>query len=189
VRKKRTDVLGATHADTLATLRILAAYLARNEQYDQAVEVRKALVEAHRQNGQIDQLAGALVSLSTVLVKAKQPDQAEPLLREAIAIYRKEGTSGPPGISRGDAQSSLCRILIDQQRYAEAETLLLAAAGGASSEDAFTSSRDSLRDTHEQLITLYEAWGKPDETTKWQKLLDEHSAAKRAPKEPTVTRP
>jgi hypothetical protein len=76
--------------------------------------------------------------------------------------------------------SALGACLLGQQKYAEAEPLLLRGYRGLRQHEqripaAFRQAR--LTEAAERLVQLYEAWGKPDETTKWRKELEAIKAA------------
>ena len=93
--------------------------------------------------------------------------EAEPVLLECFAI-RMELT--PDAWSTFNTQSWLGEALLGQQKYIEAEPLLIAGYVGMKKREATIppESRSRLSMACERLVLLYEAWGKPDEAVKWR---------------------
>jgi hypothetical protein len=87
--------------------------------------------------------------------------EAEPLLREALAIRAK---AAPDDWARSEAMSLLGGSLIGQGRYAEAEPLVVEAYEGMKAREALIAvpERFRLREAAERVIRMYEDWGKPD---------------------------
>ena len=63
--------------------------------------------------------------------------------------------------------------LVGQQKYAEAEPLLLRGYEGLQHADTIPTSLRSKRLNQAQgrLVRLYEAWGKPDQASRWRQQL------------------
>jgi serine/threonine protein kinase/tetratricopeptide (TPR) repeat protein len=117
------------------------------------------------------------------LLDAGLPAEAEPVLRECLAIREKQL---PEDWRTCNARSLLGKALADQKKYPEAVPLLvqgyegLKKMGAKVPADSFVHATDAL----EWLVQLYEAWGKPDEAAKWRKQLEETKAATKPPAKP-----
>src|SRR5271168_1312863 len=87
--------------------------------------------------------------------------RAEALLRPALAI-REKGDRDAWGLFR--AQAFLGACLAGEQRYAEAEPLLLEGYQGmlARKERIPAPYRYHLDNARESIVQLYQAWGKPE---------------------------
>ena len=68
------------------------------------------------------QLAGLLAQFGSILLQAKAFAEAEPLLRECLAIREK---TQPDAWTTFNTQSLLGGALLGQKKYADAEPLLL----------------------------------------------------------------
>lgn len=116
-------------------------------------------------------LASALLVQGSSFVKAGRPDDGEPALREAVAIYAK---TSPQSWTIANASQWHGAALQEQGKLAEAEPLLVT---------AFTEMTERLdqmprwgknhrKEIVQRLIALYTAQNKPDEAAKWQQQLD-----------------
>jgi eukaryotic-like serine/threonine-protein kinase len=128
---------------------------------EQLIEARKALPKAS------PQLAGLLAQLGLTLLEQKKGAEAEPLIRESLAIREK---TQPDAWSTFNAKSMLGGALLGQKKYADAEPLLLAGYEGMKKREKTIPPQGRVRLTEavERLVQLYEATGKPDEVKKWQ---------------------
>ena len=104
--------------------------------------------------------------------------EAEPLLREALAIREK---ATPDDWARYDAMSLLGAALLGQGRYAEAEPLIVAGYEGMKAREAriIVPERPRLREAAERVIRLYEAWGQPEEAAAWKARAGDARPARR----------
>jgi non-specific serine/threonine protein kinase/serine/threonine-protein kinase len=103
------------------------------------------------------------------------PAQAEKLLRESIAI----GGAANPGFGRGHLTDAyLGAAILAQGRHAEAEPLLLKGYESVRRPRSSPFWQQERIEALANLVRLYEAWGKTEEATKWQRHLD---AAKQQP--------
>ncbi len=96
---------------------------------------------------------------------------AEPILREALAGREK---AMPNRWTRFVEQSLLGDSLVGQQKYAEAEPLLLSGYDGLIERALTISAYDRAPITlaaGNRILRLYEAWGKPSQATEWRKKL------------------
>jgi hypothetical protein len=99
-----------------------------------------------------------------------QCSQAEPLLREALAI-RVQAT--PDDWRRYEAMSLLGGSLVGQGRYTEAEPLVVDGHEGLKARAARIPAPEGfrLREAAERVIRLYEEWNQPEQATAWKAKL------------------
>jgi hypothetical protein len=116
-------------------------------------------------------LAGDLAALGLNLLKQSKGADAEPLLRECLAIREKVQ---PDAWNTFSAKSMLGAALLGQKKYAEAEPLLIAGYQGMKQREASIPPRAKvyLTTALERLVQLYEAADKPDEAANWRKELE-----------------
>jgi tetratricopeptide (TPR) repeat protein/tRNA A-37 threonylcarbamoyl transferase component Bud32 len=112
-------------------------------------------------------IAAALMDLGRGLVLLKRFDDADAALSESISIFARS----QPFLAHHPAFSKFWygASLAGQRRYTEAEPHLLAAEKGL--REARTTPPRDYRQCVEQLVKLYEAWGKPDQAAKWRKEI------------------
>jgi hypothetical protein len=113
----------------------------------------------------------ALIRLGMLLLQFSQPAEAEPLLRECLAIREKR----MPGDFRAfNARSLLGLAVLRQGRYADAELLLFQSYVGLKQREADIPrvSYVQPRDVAEWLVELYDAWNKPAQAAEWRKKLE-----------------
>jgi serine/threonine protein kinase/tetratricopeptide (TPR) repeat protein len=145
------------------------------QQFDLAVAWRqKSLAVVERKHGKdsVD-YAEELNRIGSNLLQQKKPADAEPNLRQALAILDKRPDAG----EQSYAQSLLGMALADQQRYAEAEPMLTEAYQrmknfAAEHKGAGAFPRKRQVDNLERLVKLYEAWGKPEKAAQWREELE-----------------
>jgi eukaryotic-like serine/threonine-protein kinase len=82
--------------------------------------------------------------------------EAEANLRAVLAVKAPDGKLAPDDEAK--VSSILASVLIDERRYGEAEPLALRALAVWDSMPDTTRAREGA----EQLVTLYDRWGKPD---------------------------
>jgi tetratricopeptide (TPR) repeat protein/tRNA A-37 threonylcarbamoyl transferase component Bud32 len=112
-------------------------------------------------------IAPALTDLGHGLVLLKRFDEAEAPLSESVSIFAGSQPSFPhyPAWCKCWYGASLA----GQHRYAKAEPHLLAAEKGL--REARSTPPRHYRQAVEQLVKLYEAWGKPEEAARWRTEL------------------
>jgi tetratricopeptide (TPR) repeat protein len=166
--KVRESKLGAGHPDTFTSRTGLAAAYEALGRWPEAEALRRENVALRRAAKRPDKLllAGDLVELSRVLVRQAMGSQAEPLLRECVAIRDK---AIPDDWRRFFAMSLLGRALLDQARYVEAEPLLVAGYEGLKARESRlpAASKPHVLDASAQVVRLYEAWGKREQADSW----------------------
>ena len=113
------------------------------------------------------QLAGQLARLGLVLLAVAGFAEAEPLLRECLAIREK---AQPDAWTTFNTKSLLGGSLLGQKKYADAEPLLLAGYEGMKQREKSIPPQASTRipEALDRLIELYTATNKPDEAKKWR---------------------
>jgi formylglycine-generating enzyme required for sulfatase activity/tetratricopeptide (TPR) repeat protein/tRNA A-37 threonylcarbamoyl transferase component Bud32 len=117
------------------------------------------------------ELAQQLASLGRSLLQAKAFAEAEPPLRESLAIRQK---TQPEVWSTFNAQALLGGALLGQNKYQGAEPLLLAGYEGMKKrEDKIPpEAKMRLKEAVERLVQLYEKTDRKGEAAKWRKELE-----------------
>jgi eukaryotic-like serine/threonine-protein kinase len=104
------------------------------------------------------------ITLGMILNKSGRPREAEPLLREGLAVRLQKG---PRQSNYGAiALGALGECLLAQKRYAEAEPLLLESS--AIYQRIHVAESPLLKPARERLASLYERWGRPLEGEKYR---------------------
>ncbi len=143
------------------------------KQFDQAEPWRRKwlAVVKERSGAASISYADEESGLGLNLLQQKNWTEAESVLRECLAIREKVQ---PDEWSTFNTQSMLGGALLGQQKYGDAEALLLKGYDGmqqrrASIPDQFRGLR--LTDAVERLVQLYEALGKSNDAAKWKEIL------------------
>jgi serine/threonine-protein kinase len=120
--------------------------------------------------GPVERAAG-LYRLGRTLLEREQYAEVEPLLRECLAIRERVS---PEHWTTYNARSYLGASLSGQQKYDEAEPLLLSGYQGmiAQLQQIDSLNQRAPEIALERLIQLYKWWDKPDEAQKWKIQLD-----------------
>ena len=132
--------------------------------------VRRVFEEWHLFRG------GGIPRASLDLLKARQFTAAETYLKEGLAIREK---AQPDAWNTFNAQSMLGGALLGQQKYADAEPLLLAGYEGLKQREKTIPPQGKARipEAIERLVQLYEAMDNKEEAGKWRKELEGAKAA------------
>lgn len=158
-------------ADLPAALRALAEAYQAGGHYERAAVLMAAhiAVEHHRRAADAPELANAVVGLGWVLLLLDRPAEAEPLLREGLAIREKH----PPDDSRiAGTRVLLGSALAALGRCAEAEPLLRTGHDGLLPKRAILGTHAfRLPLAAFRLAQLCEATGRPDEARRWRDAL------------------
>lgn len=162
-----TKLLGDHHSRTLWAKQCMAEILESSGELDRAEALFRESIESERTLGRrFDPvLCDALVGLGRVFLKKGMDRDAEPLLREAIAIRDKQ--CGPNTASTALVSSVLGEALISLGRFEEAESLLLDCHRSLS--HALGDSDAGCRRVAAQLALLYDSWGKPEQAIAWHR--------------------
>jgi WD40 repeat protein/tetratricopeptide (TPR) repeat protein len=129
---------------------------------------QKQLAEVRKTRPKANPNPNLLASLGRAYLAQKRWSEAEPHLRECVAIWAKlRGENW----MKFEAQSLLGGALLGQKKYAEAEPLLVKGYAGLKQRKKAMKPQDAprLREAVERLVQLYEALGKKDEAAKWRK--------------------
>ncbi len=133
-----------------------------------AAYYRGRLPEARREHaGDRPQLAFALAQCGKAFHEAGQLVEAETVLRECLAIRVKEQPESWPTFN---TYSMLGGVLLGQQKYADAEPLLLKGYHGMKAREAAIPpiGRDRLPEAIDRLVDLYAATNRPAEAARWR---------------------
>ena len=112
--------------------------------------------------------ADDLLDQAEDLLRRGRESRAEPILRESVAILQKKR---PDSWLRFRAESLLGVTLFAQQKFAEAEPLILNGYAGLKEHQSEISpilARHRVREAGERLIRLYDAWGQKDKADQWR---------------------
>jgi ATP/maltotriose-dependent transcriptional regulator MalT len=144
--------------------------------FDELMQQRKATLAANPADA--DPLADSLFYQARCLVQLARWTEAEAAARESLTVRKPDR---PDARSRLITMGVLAECLIGQQKYADAEPLLIDAYKGLktlSAQDPIAF--NSLARAMELLVQLYDAWGKPEEAAKWRQQLEAYKTAKEA---------
>jgi serine/threonine protein kinase/tetratricopeptide (TPR) repeat protein len=165
--RKRPGALASTFIPTT-----LAETYDRTGQYAKAEPLYRAVLETARTHHGIASppTADALDALGRHLLKQQKSADAEPPLRECLAIREQ---NVPDDWATFNTKSMLGGSLLGQRKYAEAEPLLLAGFEGMKQREERIPfpGRSRLAEAVERLVQLYDATGKPDRAAEWRQKL------------------
>jgi len=143
----------------------------RLQQFHQAEVWQRKMVALAKKQGPDGWHYSELARLGSYLLAQKKFVDAESVLRECLAFREKVF---PDAWLRFNAQSLLGAALAGQEKYPEAEPLLLQGYEGMKKREVQIPAdhRIRLREALERLIQLYDAWDKPEQADSWRKKLD-----------------
>jgi non-specific serine/threonine protein kinase/serine/threonine-protein kinase len=127
---------------------------------------RKALGDEHSTR------AVALADRAIELLRQERFAEAEPLARECLAIREK---TAPDDWVTVNTRNCLGECLLGQQKYQEAESLLVSAYEGLMrlKKELPAHARAYPREAAQRLVQLYEATGRPEKAAEWTRKLAE----------------
>jgi serine/threonine protein kinase/tetratricopeptide (TPR) repeat protein len=161
--------LGPSHSITLETRSQLALDDQALDRWSQAEAGLREVLARRRKvvNSSSPRLATDLALLGANLLYQSRWSEAELPLREALAIYHRAQADE---WSTYKAMTLLGGALLGQDRYAEAEPLLVSGYDGMIAREARipVSERFRLREAAERVIRLYEDWGKSEQAAAWK---------------------
>ncbi len=163
---------------------LLKAYVKAGEKAKLASLLQGQLAEARKTLPKDSpQLAGALALVGMGFLNLENWTAAEPLLREVLSIRQR---TEPELWTTFNTKSVLGGTLLGQNKYAEAEPLLIAGYEGMKQREKSIplQARVRMAEAIERLVQLYEATKKPDEAAKWRKQLEERKEADKKPIKP-----
>jgi serine/threonine protein kinase/tetratricopeptide (TPR) repeat protein len=164
--------LGATHTETLkATTALSAVYIAQRR-FTEAEVLLQAPLGLLKQSRRKTPLIEAELefSLGRCLLLEQKTDAAIPLLRKCLATREQNEPDAWPTF---EVRSLLGGALGVQQKYSEAESLLLAGYQGMIDRESKIPVTDRARiiEAGERVVQLYDAWGKKEKADEWRKKL------------------
>ena len=161
--------LGPEHPNTRTGMNLLVRVYDATRNHAGAIRVGHELLARQRRNLPADHpnIANTLAILGQNLLHTQKPAEAEPLLRECLAIRQKKE---PEAWSAFNTQSLLGGALAGQEKYAEAEPLLVKGYEGMKAREKTIPPQAATRipESIDRLIELYTATEKPDEAAKWR---------------------
>jgi serine/threonine protein kinase/tetratricopeptide (TPR) repeat protein len=107
--------------------------------------------------------------LANLLTAQTKWAELEALMREDLASARRAGSGDGPHPAVAEAQIYLASALRKQQKFPEAEALLLEANEALHQKPA--DQRKLQREALTSLVSLYEAWGQSDKASEWRQKL------------------
>jgi serine/threonine protein kinase len=114
--------------------------------------------------------AAAGDNLGTVLIARGKYPEAEAELAKSLAVHREHG---PDRWQRFSVAARLGECLALEKKFADAEPLLLEGYEGLTQRAATIPApkKVRIRETGEQIVRLYEMWGKPEKAKEWRERL------------------
>jgi serine/threonine protein kinase/tetratricopeptide (TPR) repeat protein len=162
------SLYGESHPLVLGSKNAFAAFLEAHDRADEALPVRESeLAGALKQYGERHAVvARALTGLARNELAGGQVAAAEQHLRRALTIRQQ---IHPPGHWRiAEANAALGQSLLRARRFPEAETLLRQGYEGLSASKE--AGPDETRAALNNLIQLYESWGRRDDAARYKSL-------------------
>jgi hypothetical protein len=150
---------------------LLDGYVMAGKQTEGARLVTELLASARRTLPQDSpQWAGALAQYGFTLLDLGAFAEAEPLLRECMALRER---TQPDAWTTSNTRSLLGGALLGQRKYADAESLLLQGYEGLKAREQAIPPQGAanLPNAVGRLVDLYEATGKAEEAAKWRARL------------------
>jgi serine/threonine protein kinase/tetratricopeptide (TPR) repeat protein len=167
-------VLGEEHPNTLRSLSELGSLYHDEGKNAQAEPLlTKAFESRRRLLGPNPDTWFTLGLLAEVQLQVQKYADAEQLLREAVGATEK---TSPDPWNRSYFQTLLGTSLTGQQRFVEAEPLLLSGREGmvqraASAASVSASNMRLIASAGQRIVELYESWGKPEKAAEWRQKL------------------
>ena len=166
----RTRTLGADHASRLTTLNALASACNAGGDLIKGEAYWVQLLDTRTRKDGPESIAasGAMLALGVNLFRQKRFAEAEARMRACLRI---RDNLAPVAWTTFNAKSLLGDALLAQQKYDDAEPLLLSGYEGIKKRQAELPKTEKIRLTEaaERLVQLYTAWGKADQADRWQK--------------------
>jgi serine/threonine protein kinase len=152
-------------------LQLAAAYDASGQFARSEPLYRGGLAQARKTFGSDDPRTGAaLTILGNNLLQQGKWSEAEPVLRESLAIRQK---LEPDAWNTFNTRSLLGGALLARGRYTEAELLVVSGYEEMKARETTIPppARPRLPEAAVRVVRLYEAWGKPEQAAAWKAKL------------------
>jgi tetratricopeptide (TPR) repeat protein len=160
--------------DSIWCILTYAQVCQRAGKFDQADRLLHGALEQvrKRDNSRRQGRANALGWLGLNRLLQHQYTEAEPLIRESVAISEKYGPDSQ-GARHFYWLSVLGAILFGQQRYAEAEPLLLQGYEGMKQRQAIMHALElpRLTEAGERIVRFYEVTQQPEKAQEWREKV------------------
>ena len=173
------EMLGEENAETLSTGYNLALLYLSEGRYGEAESLLVKVVDAQRRVLSPTDLATSksLVALGEARLREQKYSEAETPLREAFRSYEKLNA----GWRLHDSQSLLGESLSGQEKYGEAEPLLLTGYRGLAEQQGTipAESRSVIEQAGARILRLYDAWHKPEKGAEWRRILQAQIGSRR----------
>jgi tetratricopeptide (TPR) repeat protein len=162
--------LGPEHSDTLTVGHNLADVYGFEGKVSAAETLLVQILDARRRVSGAAHLetASAMSTLAAVRIQQERYEEAESLARESLKVFEEKG---PILFRRFRAEALLGASLAAQQKYAEAEPLLLSGCKGMKARAARSLEKVRLTEANAWLAQLYKNLGKPDGAAEWRREL------------------
>jgi tetratricopeptide (TPR) repeat protein len=176
--------LGPDHLETLNTLETLASTVRDLGDRERAGSLFLEALALKKQKFPADDpaIAHTLALLGWNCFRQNRYVEAETIQRECLAIRAKRE---PNSWQFFETHRAVGASLLGQKRYAEAEPHLVQGYEGMKQRELsvlrLNDRAAKLTEGLEQLVQLYEEWGKPDEAARWRTVLDARQSAPKAP--------
>jgi len=159
--------LGPEHSDTLSVGHNLAEVYRLEGNFSAADTLLVQILDARRRLSGATGLETAYVmsTLAALRIQQERHAEAEALARDSLKVFTDKG---PTVFRRFRAEALLGAALAAQQKYAEAEPLLLSGCNGMKARAAHSLEIARLTESHRWLVQLYENWGKPERAAEWR---------------------
>jgi eukaryotic-like serine/threonine-protein kinase len=172
--KLAKDLLGPEHPNTLTCMKNHAECSEEFGRWDLAEPSRRDLAANSKSKAGPDsvQYADKLNLLGFNLLHQKKDAEAEPVLRNCLAIIEKKQ---PDNFAPFYIQILLGSSLLGQKKYADAEPLLMQGYEGMKKRAANMppQAQSALTASLEWIVELYEATDQKDKVTEWRQKLEE----------------
>ncbi|UCF35138.1 MAG: serine/threonine protein kinase [Phycisphaerales bacterium] len=164
----RRRVLGPEHPSTLTSLNNLAFTYKQQRRYEEAEASYVQVVELHRRvfGPAHPETLDAVRELALLRLARGYPDQAEPLIAEALAVAR---TSEAVEQQKAQLLHGYGECLTQLERYDDAEAALLESIQILTA--SFGEKHGRTVAVIDSLVGLYEAWGKLEKAAEWRARL------------------
>jgi tetratricopeptide (TPR) repeat protein len=166
--------LGPDNYLTLFIQRVLVRAFAEGGRLEKAEALARETLDARlRTRANQDEVGTGrtLFYLGRVLVEENKLDEAELRLQAALTIFSQDESSKPRPELAAQAANWLGAVKLARKAYPEAETLMLRGPDHFFPV-AVEMSPNERRVAVGHIVQLYQAWGKPEQTTFWQRKLD-----------------